>query len=316
VHLGPQSVTWQALTEALSQAHDPVCLPGEAEPQSTSCLTLVLSELGNLIKPDNKELLDVLIPLWDGQLETWSHRTKTQGSTIIKNPWLNIIGCTTPTWLQSNFSKDFFGNGLTSRMVFVYANQKHKLVAYPSQCIQRAEYYSEQQRLLDDLIQISELSGEFQLTPEARNLGVAWYEAHWNTPRNTVVAGERFDGYWARKQTHIHKLAMVISASRRNELIITHDDLQAAIAQVEALEPNMRKVFNSIGAAPAAKVSNEILGIIRTYGKISYQELWQQCFSTMESKQFVDGVNAIISAGYARQGTGPDGRIWLTYVGR
>ena len=49
----------------------------------------------------------------------------------------------------------------------------------------------------------------------------------------------RFGGYLARKQTHIHKLAMVLAASRRDELLIDEEDLALAAKMMTDLEQDM-----------------------------------------------------------------------------
>lgn len=315
VKLGPQSVTWQALTQALEEAQDAVIVPGFPDPKVMSCITIAISELGTFLRPENRELLDVLIPLWDGQCESWGRRTKTQGSTVILNPWLNIVGCTTPAWLKDNFPQVLVGGGLTSRIVFVYADKKRQLVPYPSQIITSSDYKTEREHLLADLLRIAELAGEFELTPEAREYGSQWYDNHWHGPRDTIVASERFEGYWARKQTHIHKLAMVLSASKRDSLLITKEDLEEAVYHITALEKDMQKVFSSIGVANSAKVATEVLSLIKNAGSIKYRELWQQCYHTMDSKLFKDAVNSSISAGYVKQSP-VEGDMLLTYAGK
>ena len=61
------------------------------------------------------------------------------------------------------------------------------------------------------------------------------------------MASDRYGGYIARKQTHIHKLAIVLSAAQRSTMVIEKGDLVFANEMVTALETDMARVFQSIG---------------------------------------------------------------------
>lgn len=299
VYFGPQSMTWQALTEALQNAQELVEIPGLPEAEVMSCLTIGISELGTFLRADDGELIDVLVSMWDGQKEVWRRQTRTQGSTIIHNAWLNIIGCTTPAWLKDNFPEVFIGGGLTSRILFVYADKKRQLVAYPGDLIKATEYEQEADRLVSDLQHIANLRGEYRLDSDARSWGIAWYERHWTKPRAAHLASDRFDGYYARKQTHIHKTAIVLAAAKRDELVILKEDLEEADMLITSLEGNMLQVFSSIGVAPEAKNNSAIVNLVKGYPKgISYTDLWRMCFNTMSGKIFQDAVLAAHKAGY------------------
>lgn len=300
VYFGPSSTTWQALTEALQNAQEGVEVKGLEKPEIMSCLTIGVSELGTFLRPDDKEFIDTLVAMWDGQKEVWRRQTKTQGETVIHNPWLNVIGCTTPAWLKDNFPDVLIGGGLTSRMVFVFADQKRQFVAYPARLVPPAEYRQEEDYLVHDLMEIAKLAGEYKLTDEAMEWGDRWYRLHWTASRTNHLASERFAGYYARKQTHLHKLAMVLAAAKRDELVIEVEDLEEALAIITDLETDMQHVFSSIGVSHAAKVSGEVLNLIKNHGKISLQSLWKLCFNTTAQKDFAEGLKAAVDAGYVK----------------
>lgn len=301
VFFGPQSMTWQALTEALQNAQEIIEVPGRPEAEVMSCLTIGISELGTFLRADDGELIDVLVAMWDGQKEVWRRQTKTQGATVIHNPWLNIIGCTTPAWLKDNLPEVFIGGGLASRILFVYADKKRQLVAYPGDHIEESSFKEEAENLYTDLQQIASLRGEYQLHPAAKRWGNIWYEKHWTGERPSHLQSERFNGYYARKQTHLHKTAMVLAASKRNELIILEEDLIEADTLITSLEDNMLKVFASIGLSPEAKKTTDLVALIKSSKTgIPYQTLWRMCFSTMTGKEFEDAISDARKAGYIK----------------
>ena len=186
IKFGPQSMTWQALTDSLEAAIDHLQMQAEDGSDlflPMSCLTIPVSELGTFLKIEDSVLVNVLVDMWDGQISTWGHRTKTQGEVEIKNPWLNVIGCTTPSWLKAHFPDNLVGGGLTSRVVFIFGDTKRKLIPYPDEVIHGPHYRDLERRLVEDLTDISHMSGEFIIDSEARTWGRDWYDRHWTEPR-------------------------------------------------------------------------------------------------------------------------------------
>jgi hypothetical protein len=297
IKFGPDAVTWQALTQALAESTEAVLMPDENF-HSMSCVTIASSEFGTFLNPNDREMVDVLVSLWDGQLGVWEKKTKTMGSDRIENPWINIAACTTPAWIAGNFPDYLIGGGFTSRCVWVYAENKRRLVAYPGDELP-AEFREMERILKRDLEAISELAGQFRLSPEARTLGVDWYEHHYNN-RNKELDNDRFAGYLARKQTHIHKLAMVLSVSESGKLIVEREHLQSAIDIVTGLEEDMPRVFSHIGLQGATKHAHDVLGIIRAHGKIEKDRLLRIVLQYMSGKEFAEAIESLVHANLVR----------------
>lgn len=301
VTFGPNSVTWQALIKAMEEAHQLVPLPGMEDTfLPMSCVTCAISELGTFLRPDDNDMVDVLTDLWDGQVGPWRRSIKTDKDTNIENPWVNIIGATTPAWMERNFPIYLIGGGLTSRCVFVYGDTKRQLVPYPADVIDQEMFDAAGARLVEDLMQMDTLVGEYELTKEAKVWGSDWYKDHW-AKRPMHMASDRYDGYVARKQTHIHKLSMILAAAERNELFITKEDLEMANQIVTPLENDMAKVFQSIGLTDSSRNMGECVALIRAYKSISQMELWRQCSSTMSPQEFQEAITGAITAGYITQ---------------
>ena len=312
INFGPNSMTWQALVKAFEDSAEMVPLddvtenPLTAKYEHMSCITCSVGELGTFFDPADRKMTDVLTDLWDGQKGIFRHSTKTQGGVQIENPWLNVIAATTPSWIAQNVPESMIGGGLTSRMLFVFASDKRKLIAYPSEVTESDLYEEERAKLVEDLKDIAKLKGEMRLSPEAIQLGSDWYTRHWKVKPESL-ASERFEGYLARKQTHIHKLAIALSAAESNELIITAEQLDLAITLVTALEEDMLSVFQSIGKSDTGKHLIEILAYLRVYKTMESRTLWRQVLANMQEKEFVEAIDAGIRAGYLAAGSSRDG---------
>lgn len=302
--MGPQSMTWQSLTTALAEAAEEWPINGTAvnvknfldtEFDHMSAITCYVGELGTFLNPRDKELVDVLVALWDGQRETFLRKTKTQGDAVIHNPWINIVACTTPAWLNENFPEVMIGGGLTSRIVFVYGDKKRRFVAYPGLEIDSAEFESKRQDLLEDLQDISTMNGPMELTPDAIKWGQEWYKAHW-TKEGGQLATTRFEGYMARKQTHLHKLAIVVSAAESSNGRITAEHLETAERFVNRIEKNMHKVFQSIGVSETHKNVKTIGNFLLAFGEMDSDQLIRKCTMVMSLAEFEDAINVGVRA--------------------
>ena len=295
IKFGPDVVTWQALVQSLAASTEMFPLGGQFYPQSA--ITIESSEFGNFLNPNDREMVDVLVSLWDGKQGAFTKITKTQGSDEVVNPWVNIVACTTPAWIAGNFPEYMIGGGFTSRCIFVYAEEKRRYVAYPSEHLPK-EFLEMRRKLIADLERISLLAGPYSIDSEAIKWGEQWYENHYKN-RPPHLNNERFGGYIARKQTHVHKLAMVLAASRRDELVIKLEELQAADQLVSALEVMMPKVFAHIGRTEVSKQMEQLLSTIRAHGEIDQTELHKAVFHILPSVvEFEAALRSLRAAGF------------------
>lgn len=219
-------------------------------------------------------MIDVLVSLWDSKQGAFIKSTKGSGTDTIENPWINLIACTTPAWIAGNFPEYMIGGGFTSRCLFVYADKKDKLVAYPNRHVP-PDMRMTADRLVADLTHISaELAGPYRLSPAALEWGEIWYKRHYDHPP-TALSDDRFGGYLARKQTHLHKLAMVLAASHRDELIITDEDLASAETMLTDLERDMPEVFSKIGRTQESVQAERLVKFIRQSGGVTYAQAFK-----------------------------------------
>lgn len=223
VRFGANSSTWQALAEEMRKATSANMSTGT--PQSP--LSLVVSELGSFLDLENREQVDFMTDIWDGQKGIWKRNTKGGGEVKIEAPCLNLIAATTPNWIRQNFKQGAVGGGLSSRMILVLGKQKRNLIPYPN-LRGSGTRLEMKDKLVEDLKRIAELEGPMELTSQAYEWGTAWYESHIRRPDARQLKGERFAGYYARKQTHMHKIAMILSAATSDTLRVTERHLKAA----------------------------------------------------------------------------------------
>lgn len=296
IHFGPDVVTWQALIGAFAGAKEEFKYGEEYLPMCA--MTIESSEFGNLLNPQDKDMVDLLVTLWDGKQGAFTKVTKMSGNDSVENPWINIVACTTPAWIAGNFPEYLIGGGFTSRCLFVYAEEKARYVAYPGLQVP-GNLKEVEKALVHDLEYISNFFvGPYTLTPDAVKWGENWYQNHYAN-RPDGLDDERFGGYIARKQTHMHKLAMVLAASHKDKQEIDVEDLGTAHTMITELEADMPRVFHKIGRTEQSVQAERLLSHIRKRGAITYDQAYRYIHAYFPDAGDFEGIiTGLLRAGY------------------
>lgn len=265
VNLAAEAVTREALIRALKES-EAMHQNEQGGIEYHSSLTIYSPELAVFLGYKNEQLLSDLTDWYDCR-RRWTYRTKTQGTDEIARIWVNLFGATTPSLLQTTLPMNAIGGGLTSRMIFVYEQDKGKTVPTPFPTRREKEL---EELLKRDLERINLMHGVFKPTQAFVEHWAEWYMvADQNQPFND----ERLAGYCERRPNHIMKLAMIISASRRDDMIVDLDDLKEAIVILEEVERKMPNALGGVGRSPIVSLVSGILRFIGHRKKVNLRTL-------------------------------------------
>ena len=314
INFGPDKITSQRLTEKFSEIGESFELNGEWHPMSA--ITCLASEFGTFMDFEDDDMVNFLITLWDGR-RTYAKETKTSGNDSIEGPWVNLLACTTPRWINANMNDNTIGGGFTSRCIFVYGEKKERPVAYIEDMISDRGAYDElRAKLVHDLEHIAmNLKGSYILTPEAKEWGKAWYNHLWEKEYNPQNE-DYVNNYLARKQAHMHKLAVVLAAAKRDELTITLKDLRQAEIMLNQTEDEFRKVFAKVGRGEEAQHADDLLHSLKAKGEVPYKDFVKMASSHFPDANKLAGVlKNLVDSQLVRMAPGTGGQTWVVYVG-
>jgi hypothetical protein len=286
VKFGPDSVTWQSLVTSFAGSCESFEWNGDFIPMSP--ITLLASEYGSLMNLADQDMVNLFITLWDGR-DRYDKQTKMSGNDTIEAPWINLLACTTPSWMATNMTKLATAGGLTSRTIYVFAEAKEAFVPYPDQAAP-PNVLTLRDNLIHDLEYISlRLVGRITLSEAAREWGEAWYTRLWRELYKPELP-DWHKGYIARKQTHLHKLATVLSVSRGDSLIIGPDDLKLADQMLLSVEQDLSKVFSLVGKSETAVEANRLIDYIRRRGECPYEDAYRMIHASFPDFREFEGI--------------------------
>jgi len=207
----------------------------------------------------------VLLELYDNP-SPFVYTTLKRGDEVLHNASLCLLGATTPTALKKSFPLNTIGEGLTSRINFVYGDRPRAPQAHP----RPPEGYEEtKQKLIADLVRIRSLDGEFRWGKGAWDWYEAWYNAHYIRDADSPLDA----AYWTRRRDFVLKLAMLVSISYEDTLELTVPHLEEAVNILSAHEHGLPKVEQGIKITDFSNVVESVYNIIEANGEILHADL-------------------------------------------
>ena len=277
IKLAAESITREALVRELNDAQLTTVDPNTERVDFHSSLTVFSPELTVFLGNQNFQLMSDLTDWYDCRTK-WTYRTKNMGTDEIKGVWVNLIGATTPSLIQTALPMDAIGGGLTSRIIFVFEQNKAKIVPVPS--LTPAERLL-RTKLVQDLEQIRLLQGTFKVEKDFVPLWVDWYHAQENKPPFEDV---RFNGYIERRPNHVMKLCQIANASRTSSMIISRVDLETAISILDATEVKMPLAFSGVGRLDYADIITDVMTFVYDRKIVTIAELMSRYSSDVDYK--------------------------------
>ncbi|MBE9592760.1 MAG: DUF3987 domain-containing protein [Proteobacteria bacterium] len=310
------SITPQALVEDLERCAIDEQMPDGSTYQHAS-LTITSKEFESFLgsKTENTKMITYLTDLFDAQKIPWKYRTKHAGTNVIPSVFLNLLAATTPESIASSLPSSAIGTGLTSRIMFIWADKRAKTVCYPEET---PEEIVLKEKLLKDLYLISRMVGEFKFSSNCKKRFKEWYDNYDSSSRTRLCKDGAFTGWYARKPLYILKLAIIYSAATLNNMVVEWNHIKSAMKVIEDAEICMSNVFKAVGRSTIAADVDLVVEIVKARKWITEKQLLSLVWRDIDSNKLDNVLNTGIRSGKIRRSyegpKGEIGNIWYRYA--
>lgn len=267
VKMSAQCSTRQVLIQDMIESTESNMRDGKIFKESN--LTIVSKEFSVFLGYNNPELVDYLTDWYDAH-DDWEYKTIGRSSELVHGPYINLIGATTPSVFQKSLTNEALTGGLMSRTMLIYGDKKGKIVPIPlaadSTLVLEGKLYL-------DLQKIGEMEGEFKFSSDFPDRWVDWYMEN---EKHEMRKDTRLTHYAGRRQTHMMKLMMVVSAARSNDMIITVADFEKANELLKEAEEGMIHAFRGYGTNALAYYIEVVMEDIKAASHIYLKDLMKR----------------------------------------
>ncbi len=312
IRLSADSSTKEAMTDDLeSSGIDELLSTGESFRHSS--LNIISKEFESFLgqKKENTRMLTALTDLFDCPDE-WSARTRHGPSNKIIRPWLNLLAATTPDSIANSLPSTAVGGGLTTRILFIWADKKKRSIAIPYMTPEEEEL---KRWLEKDLYRISRLSGEFRMDTKCINNWTEWYNAYNEDESDDRICQDKaFSGWYSRKPTYIIKVSILQSAAESSSMIVEWRHIEKAISAIQEVEQHMGKAFKAMGKSEISGDVDTVLQIIKDAECISEKQLMTRIWRDVDSSKLDNIIDTLKRTGKIdRTFKGPNGEVGIWY---
>lgn len=252
-HAAPKSFTFASLVDCLTKAKR--TFVDSSGPVEYNTLTINADEIGTFMSKYDKELGDGLSAFYDP--DPYGHERRGAEIRIkIKRPQINM-GCgATPTTLMEVIPEGAWGQGLMSRVIMVYSDER--IIGDDFEVVTRER----DGKLISDLTVINGLRGEFKVTEEYRNAVSAWRQLG----EAPLPNHPRLIHYNSRRRVNLYKLSMISAIDHSNTLLLTRDDFNRAMGWLLEAERWMPDIFKAGVMNADAAAIEDIYHFVLTRG--------------------------------------------------
>ena len=302
LNISPDNVTKASLIDALAKSLRTV-INGSSTAYSFSAMSVPCPELGVFFTHHDLEFLSVINHIYMSP-PTYREERRTAGIIEINKPHLVILGGTQPDFLNSLLPEEAWGMGFTARVIMIYADGTLTSDLF-AMLTQRASGLS--QRLND----IFKYKGEFAWTQQAIDEINAWN----NVGCPPTPTHSKLLHYNRRRALHTIKLAMISSAARGPELVVTVDDFERAKDWLITAEVRMPDIFRAMGQRSDTQILADLhFHLYRKWSSVVLSErkpivtgdIYRFLESRVPSEKIRNLVDVAEKAGYLRRGPYPD----------
>lgn len=286
----PNMIADKITPEALIKALEPgITTDGQTKLYERSEGFAFCDEFANLVNRNSYEagLGAMLTKFWD--CLPYKYSTMSRGDQVLERPCLGIFGGVTAVFLRDCLPERAIGDGVTSRIIFVYSEESGRPIPRPT-------WRDAEKRQFEDCLRhlqrVSMLSGPVRFTDEAGvlydKLYIDWYN------NSTLHSHKELTGYASRRMTHVLKLALILSLVESPNMVLLPDHIERADLLLKTTEEHMPRVMSLITSTDVGDKNSSVLKVIGD--KITKAQLTHKMSNKMNARELQEVIDTLINA--------------------
>lgn len=292
-HVAPVSLTKAALMDRLARA-DRIFEPPMTG--SFNSLLIASGEFGALLPNYDADFLNALTNIYDNDKYD-EERRGIKDPLIIEAPQINLIACTTPSFLTNTMPAGAWEQGFLARVIIAY-NDLTDIAPLNLLDIEAQKDTHLTKALREDLNKIGARQGRLLFTGDAAKLIEAWSDSGGGEIKPTHP---RLIHYNRRRTMHLLKLCMIACIDRGAQNIDV-PDFQCALNWMTQVEFYMADVFTAMSSGGDAMVINDcwhyaLTKFLRDGKGLTTAQLWSYLQAKVPSYSISKIVEAMLRAG-------------------
>jgi hypothetical protein len=301
IETSADAITKEALIEDLESSATETTMEDGTSFRHAS-ISIISREFESFLgqKKENTKMLVLLTDLFDCEEMPFRYRTKASGSNTVPSVFLNLLGATTPESLASSLPPTAIGGGLTSRIIFVWGEDKPKKVPIPEYSIRTLEL---KDALITDLNKIANIAGTYDFDNETRDFWIDWYNSYDERDPTRICKDPSFNGWYSRKPMYVIKMSMILTAATTNDRVVKVPVIEDAITRLEEIELLMGNTFGAVGRSSLTADINTVRQKIEQAGCISHSKLLQMVWRDVDDTKLEEVVKNLKKSGLIEKDT-------------
>lgn len=235
-HLASSSLTSASIVDDLREATRRIIHPN-MEISSFNSLAICSNELGVLLPEYDTSFMSKLTDIYDGHPYSERRRTKELNFKI-DAPQLNMIACTTPSYLNGMLPEGAWDQGFLSRTLIVFSAETLRRPIFGETVL----HQDLRKDLEHDLQLIFHTFGKITFDEEAVK-GIENWAAAGGPP---VPEHPKLMHYNTRRTAHLLKLCMIACVSAGEALTVTLDNFHTALDWLLEMENVLPDIFKAM----------------------------------------------------------------------
>jgi len=310
IKFGPDKATPAAIFERFVDCKKTIKgVPVKGE-ITQSAMYIFSTELSTYIKDiGGGSMADDMLKLYDCD-DLFVKELKRDGRFEIHGPCLNFFGATTSSFLMKHMPTEASGTGLTARIIFATDNGRiDKDPEVPAgDPVLKAQ-------LIAHIARIHRMKGPMEFDPDTREWWNNWFYEQ-EEKMYDIPDGSFMRTFYARKQPHVRKLAMILSAGRSSDRIVRLEDVKRAVEVIEEAEPYMQESFGLRDFSKVPELPSLVMGMI-TDKEISADKMMFKLFQmgyTGLSAMVLEMLETFVMTGVVSKREDSMGAMWYRRV--